>query len=320
MEDPNLTRVARYEIDNEQVSSLHSDRLVAIYVILALLVLWFGLSYLAAFVNESRLFRNIAKWPRVAVVISLIVDVWLDVSLQLETHEHIPSLWRYFGFCQLLMVVHFIFDACVYTGLVVASFERLISLWLGDRDKPGFDRPATIGWICAGFAISAVWSVCILFADNKGPFLHHQGSTDICVVTLDRFYEVLTVTRIIELTVLLLLAMFLIGRLCHSQIHESKPYPRNQIVPTALADLIMVVAIFITEMLEFYSMALSLAKFLVLLVFLIGESDMRWSYKKLCCPCLLDDDPVGERARLMHRHTTTFIIPERRNPEADAIE
>ena len=320
MEGPQLARVVRNESDEEEVTSLHSDHLVAAYVILALLVLWFGLTYLAIFVSESRRFRNIAKWPRVAVVISLIVNIWLEVSLQLETHERIPSLWRHFGFCQFLMVVHFVFDACIYVGLVLASFERLISLWIGDPDKPGFNVPATIGCLCAGFVVSAIWSVCILFAGSHGPFLHQQGNIDICVVVFDRFILVFSITRIIEWVILLLLAMFLTGRLCHSQIHGSKPYPRNQIVPTAVADMIMVIAIIINQQMKFYVMAMSLAKLLVILVFLIGESDLRLAYKKMCCSCLEDDDPFGEKVRLMHHHHTTVLIPDRREPAADTVQ
>ena len=164
------------------------------------------------------------------------------------------------------------------------SLERLVTLWKEETTGSAFSKRATAILLAVTVAVVLELSYGIVHGLGHVTMRIYRGVNYSTFVP--RAEPVFIIIDEIEGFIILVLTVFLIGRLCKTRCCGEGKYPMDKVIPVIVGNVFYIFAAGMKASMNDIVPWLYLAiVIIILLVWLLGESDLRQPLQETCCPC-----------------------------------
>ena len=235
--------------------------------------------------------KDTSKWLQLLVATSVLSFKMTDIFIALAGDTGAHRLWKLRGLCDFLLPLHKGLKLLIPCGVGVVSIERLVTLWKGMRTASSFTKKTAA--VVSGVLVVAILVFCYtIHIVYGGSGTVKIDGVYICAVA-DEVVAVYKAINPVAPVILLLLTIIMVGRLIKARHCDGDEYPRDRILPFILGNVLMIMGAFLAMGVANVKGGARLSAFnpvpiIVLLIWLLGQSDTRTVVRTNCCPCLPD--------------------------------
>ena len=275
----------------------------------ALITIAVCITFILTCLATPKVRRDTSKWLQVLVAFFVLISGILDTFFQSAHETRANEIWKLKGFCKFLLPLHQSFYLLIPLGLVAVSLERLVSLWKGKEKGSSFTKKTTL----------VVGIILVVVCVVSSYIIHGvQGEVEVKIVDDARWCEASTEQRdilhhseeagfiLLVLVTIILVVKFIKVRHC-----DGETYPPDRILPFIFGNLVEIVQVLLSMVIadllfKFFSMD-NLGELIVLLIWLLGQSDTRAALRTACCPYLTEKkDGDAEWPKVVRQNSLTI--------------
>ena len=247
----------------------------------ALITIAVCITFILTCLTTPKIRRDTSKWLQILVALSVLIYGIADNFYRSAHETGANRLWELKGFCGFFLPLRRSFSLLTSLAMVAVSLERLVSLWKAKKQGSSFTKKATL-------VVSAVLVVVCLVLS----YIIHNVVGEVEVTTTDGVTSCEVSTKIARILgkivpvapiVNFLLTVIMICKLIKVRHCDGEAYPLDRILPFILGNCVMVVHVILSMVIAMNHLA---AYLVVLLIWLLGQSDTRNAIRTACCPCL----------------------------------
>lgn len=265
-------------------------------------VIGVSVTYLVVCLRSTNLRRNHGKWFQMAAAAA---NVAFNTCITMDfvmTYSGKQVMAKVPGLCVIGVPVAWIGDHLFTVCLVLATLERLVSMWRGDSKVAGFTARNTCIVLVVTTGVLTIFVTGLVFGLGGVQVGHSQGLS--YCYTGEHSFMALSFLYLPAYFVLLVLTCLMCGRLCKTRFCDAQPYPLHKTLPIIIGNVLMIMAFMVLLSMEnwlLYSLDLEpFVHIILFLVWLLAEIDTRGAYCRMCCPCCPQLAPDEAAVELVH--------------------